>query len=120
MNNENLISLGNRTKEERENIGRKGGIKSGESKRKKKSMNELARLIAANQVTSTRGKKKLQALGLSDEDFINDALVTAGVFQAAAAGDIRAVEKWEELTSELQNEQLEKLDAILSDLGGVI
>ena len=50
MNEENLISLADRTKEERQAIGRKGGIASGESKRKRKAFKEALTLALETEI----------------------------------------------------------------------
>lgn len=48
-NDENLVSLADRTKEERQEIGRKGGLKRAENIRKRKSLkDELIALLELN------------------------------------------------------------------------
>lgn len=48
-NDENLVSLADRTKEERQKIGRKGGLKRAENIRKRKSLkDELIALLELN------------------------------------------------------------------------
>ena len=49
MKPENLISLADRTPEERAEIGRKGGIKSGEAKREKKLLSSIYADILADE-----------------------------------------------------------------------
>ena len=78
--------------------GRKGGIASGEAKRRKASMRELARQIASAPVTSDKTRTQLERFGIDDESMTNDAMVVAGVFQQAVKGDVKAIEKWQELT----------------------
>lgn len=78
--------------------GQKGGIASGEAKRRKKSMSELAKVIASADVKSEKTKKQLESLGIEQEDMQNNVLVTAAIFQSAVSGDMKAVEKWQELT----------------------
>lgn len=78
--------------------GRKGGIASGEARRAKKNREELARLIAEAPIKSTKAKKKLEEIGIYGDDKINDAMIVAAVYFAAASGDIKAVEKWEKWT----------------------
>lgn len=120
MNDENLVSLATRPKRERQAIARKGAEASNKVQKQKKTMQQLAKMIAANMVTDKNGKKALEKLGITDEDMTNDALVTAAVFQSALSGDMKAVEKWMELTSEQRDEQLDKLDEVLNSMGGVI
>jgi alcohol dehydrogenase class IV len=69
---ENLVSLGDRTKEERESIGRMGGIASGESKREvKKLKEELITLLEEGDI----GKK-----------------ISVALIKKAEEGNIRAFE----------------------------
>ena len=81
---------------------RNGGIASGEARRRKAGMAELARQIASAPIQSAKTRSQLEAMGVADEDMTNGAMVVAGVFQAAVKGDSKAVDKWQELT-EAQN-----------------
>jgi hypothetical protein len=49
--NKNLISLADRTVEERREIGRKGGLKSGETKRNRKTMRDTIIEMLAETIT---------------------------------------------------------------------
>ena len=60
MNKENLVSLADRTTEEVREIARKGGIKSGESRRRRKTFKE-ALLIA---LETEKDGKLIQDLGV--------------------------------------------------------
>lgn len=95
---ENLIPLNKRTKDEQREICVKGGIANGEARRRKKSLSELAKLIADSPV-SAKNQKELEKLGITGEDATNNAAVCAGVFSAAVKGSIQAVDKWQELTA---------------------
>ena len=75
--------------------GRKGGVASGKSKRAKKSLKELAKLISENPA-SAREKENLAKLGIEDEEATQNAAVVSAVLEAAKKGNIQAVEKWEE------------------------
>ncbi len=48
MNSSNLIPNTERSPEELREMGRKGGIKSGESRRRKKRQREVMKLLAEN------------------------------------------------------------------------
>lgn len=79
--------------------GRKGGIKSGESKRRTKSMAELASLIANAPISSAKTKGQLKNMGIdAPDDLTNQAAIVAAVYMSAVSGDMKAVEKWQELT----------------------
>lgn len=78
------------------------GKLSVQSRKRRKTRRELAAKIASGEITNEKTREQLIELGFDDEDLVNDALVTASVFQGAVAGDIKAVEKWEEWTEEEQ------------------
>lgn len=48
---ENLIPMSERTKEEVREIAARGGVKSGEARRKKREIAEIARMVLEQQVT---------------------------------------------------------------------
>lgn len=77
---------------------KKGGKRSAEVKRTKKTMAELARQIATAEVSSPEAKRKLKDLGIEDDCQVNSALVTASIFKQAVKGNMQAVERWEKLT----------------------
>lgn len=53
-NEQNLIPFDRRTEKEKREIGIKGGIASGEARRKKKEIAEIARMVLEQQVTDVR------------------------------------------------------------------
>ena len=83
--------------EEAAKAGRKGGIASGEAKRQKKTLNQLAKVVASAPISNQSARKQLESIGLADDDLSNNAMVVAGVFQSAVSGNIGAVEKWEKM-----------------------
>ena len=85
------------TSENASEMGRKGQIASAKAQKRKRDMGELAAQIADSPVTKRLFRKKLTELGVGDEDQTNAAVIVKGVFDNAAKGDIRAVNKWEEL-----------------------
>ena len=97
MAREDLIPINERTKDEQKEIARMGGIASGVARRQKKSLSELAKLIADNPAEG-KNKKKLAKIGIEGEDATNNAMVVAAVFEGATSGDMKAVDKWEKYT----------------------
>lgn len=67
-NNENLVSLATRTTEEKREIGIKGGIASGEARRKKKSLREKAQLLMSLSIQDKDELIKATELGLDAKD----------------------------------------------------
>ena len=63
MNDENLIPNSERSPSELREMGRKGGIRSGEVRRRKKQAREAAEIMARAFLESEAGKKMLEDLG---------------------------------------------------------
>lgn len=80
--------------------GRKGGIASGEAKRRKKTMRELAQALSVAEIKDERARKSLKQLGFEDEELTNNALVVGSVLKAATKGSIAAVDKWEQMIAQ--------------------
>lgn len=103
-NEKNLIPNSERTPSELREIAKKGGIKSGEVRRQKKSLSELAKMIAENPAP-TAAKKKLTKMGISDEDANNNACIVAAVYDKAIKGNMQAVDKWEQLVAASKSDE---------------
>lgn len=86
-NEQNLRPV--RTKEEARERGRNGGIKSGESRRRAKTYQELVKAYE-NGPLDASGQAKLKALGFADEDLTRKAEVVAAQHQAAKEGSTQA------------------------------
>lgn len=84
--------------EERKQSAINAGTHSGIARNRKKSLSELAKLIADAPV-SAKNKEQLKQLGVNEEDATNNAAICAGIFKAAINGSIPAVDKWQELTA---------------------
>ena len=87
-----------RAGEEQVRIAKKGGIASGQARRQKKTLSELAKMIAENPAP-TAAKKKLTKMGIYDEDANNNACIVAAVYDKAIKGNMQAVDKWEQLVA---------------------
>ena len=94
---------------------KKGGINSGKSRRRKKTMAQFASMIAKAPVEDDNARDALRAAGINDEDMINSALVVFGVFRQAVLGDMKAVEKWQELTEQKTEKTSENKITIVMD-----
>lgn len=82
-----------RTKSEAREKGRKGGIASGEARRKKKQTAELMKDIL-NSSLEGKNKQTVKAFAseLGDEDLTVNALMAAGLVKAAVTGNVKAFE----------------------------
>lgn len=89
-NKENLKSLKERTTSEQREIARKGGKKSGETRRNKKTMREALEMLMFDVEVDEAAKDKLRGAGISEENFNNQMLITLGLMKKAREGDVQA------------------------------
>lgn len=94
---ENLIPINERTTDEQREIRQKGGIASGEARRKKRDLRERARLIN-EQMADPRVAAAMSRTGIDIED--NADVVLAGILKGVIKGDIKSIDRWMELTGE--------------------
>ena len=97
-NEKNLRPGSMQSKSEVRENGRKGGIASGQARRRKKTLSELAKMIADNPAPDNT-RAKLAKMGISDEDANNNAVVAASIYAKAIKGNMQAVDKWEQLVA---------------------
>lgn len=92
MNDENIRPYGfdQRTASEQREIARNGGIASGESRRKAKTLAEAMKMVAFLGLTDEEMKKELRARGVSDENMTNAAASAMAVVKKAMSGDVSA------------------------------
>ena len=90
--NKNLIPFNksNRSKDEVREINASGGRKSGETRRKKKSMRQKMELLLSLPADDTDADN-LKALGISPDDIDNEMIIIKALFDKAASGDINAI-----------------------------
>ncbi len=102
MTPENLRPV--QTKEEARERGRNGGVKSGEVRRQKKNMREMAKTIMETSVSSqmTNVRDTLARMGVSKNDMTYQAAVVVRLVQKAMVdGDTNAIRVLAELTGDL-------------------
>lgn len=88
---ENLIDAAHRTEEELREMTRKGGIKSGESRRRKKSMREALEMLLYDIELDEPTKERLRAQGVKDKELLNhQTVITRSLIAKAEAGDVQA------------------------------
>ena len=87
---ENLIDTAQRTEEELRAMTRKGGIKSGESRRRKKTMREALEFLMYKAELSEALKQRMRDEGIKDEDMNHQMAITRSLIAKAEAGDVQA------------------------------
>ena len=87
----NLIPMNKRSKEEARELGRKGGQKSGEARRKKRDLNNIVKMMMDADLND-QGKEVVETLcGEMPEDALTvNALVVAGQIKSAYEGNTKA------------------------------
>ena len=89
-NEKNLKKNSERTPSELREMTRKGGIKSGEARRNKKTMREALEMLMFDVEVDEAAKDKLRGAGISEKDFNNQMLITLGLMKKAREGDVQA------------------------------
>lgn len=102
--NKNLIPINDRPPDEARAIRSRGGIASGEKKRKKKAMKEAVEAVLSLKAPA-KMKAELKKMGFKNEDCINQTIMVMQVFQAACKGDIRAAEFMRDTGGEAPGQQ---------------
>lgn len=92
------------SKEAREN-GKKGGVASGKSRRKKANLKKAFETILQAEVASPNVKKQLEELGF---DSTNEMALAMVMMQKAMKGNVRAFEQISKLTTTDAKDSLDK------------
>lgn len=90
-NEQNLIQNSGRSRAEVEETNRKGGINSGKTRRRKRSMKEAMNLLLDLPVVSEENKKQLQLLGIDEKDANNQMMMMVAAFREAVSGNTQAM-----------------------------
>lgn len=97
------------SREEAAKNGRKGGIASGEARRRKKSMRQSLEEILSMQIVDQKLVKQMELMGFSKDDITYQTAVNVARVQQAMAGSIKAMDSIDELVDEgIRAEQLKE------------
>lgn len=99
-NEQNLIPLTERSKEDAKRIQQMGGYAAAESRRRKKSLKEAADLFLSLPVADKKAWNKLSVAGVDPEDIDNQMAVIAGLTAKAIKGDAKAAKVLVDLLGE--------------------
>lgn len=103
-NNDNLKPFNsNQSREEAKKNGRKGGIKSGEAKRRRKTMREMLDYLLAKELTNKNGEKATTL----------EAMMTSMIKQGLN-GNVKAVEFIRDTTGQKPTEKVEATNATIT------
>ena len=115
-NEKNLIPMDQRSKSEARELGRNGGIASGVSRRRKRSLKEAADLFLSLPVTDTRTFNKMVKAGLNTDEIDYQMAVIAGLTLQAAKGDAKAAKAVFDLLGEDSHSEEAAVHPLVSDL----
>lgn len=115
---ENLVSLADRTTEEKREIGIKGGKASGEARRRKKNMRECLELLLSLDVKNSKVREQLAKLGVEDEQMTNEMAMMVSALNKATKGDIQAMNfvrdtSGQQITNKVE---IDKIPKIVDDI----
>ena len=119
-NEKNLMPIqevnSNRTREQHSEDSRKGGIASGVSRRRKRSLKEAADLYLSLPVTDRQVWNKISRRGVDPEDIDNQMAMIIGLTMAATAGDAKAAKVIVDLLGEDSHSGEAAVHPLVSDL----
>ena len=115
-NEKNLIPMDQRSKIEARELGRNGGIASGVSRRRKRSLKEAADLYLSLPVSDRKMWNKISRRGVDPEDIDNQMAMIIGLTMAATAGDAKAAKVIVDLLGEDAHSEETAVHPLVSDL----
>ena len=115
-NEKNLIPMDQRSKSEARELGRNGGIASGVSRRRKRSLKEAADLYLSLPVSDRKMWNKISRRGVDPEDIDNQMAMIIGLTMAATAGNAKAAKVIVDLLGEDAHSGEAAVHPLVSDL----
>lgn len=106
-NVKNLIPVSSRTSEELREMTRKGGIASGEARRRKKMMKDVLEKILFDVEPPEAWRQKLLDEGVDEKDISHQMIVTMGLVKKAESGDVFAYQTICQMLGEKPSDKLE-------------
>lgn len=114
-NEQNLIPFDKRTESEQREIRSSGGIASGASRRRKRSLKEAADIYLSLPPADKRRWNKISRQGVPPEDIDNQMAIIIGLTERAIKGDPKAAKVIIDLLGEKPEEEKNQ-DGMLADL----
>ena len=115
-NEKNLIPMDQRSKSEARELGRNGGMASGVSRRRKRSLKEAADLYLSLPVSDRKMWNKISRRGVDPDDIDNQMAMIIGLTVAATAGDAKAAKVIVDLLGEDAHSEEAAVHPLVSDL----
>ena len=115
-NEKNLIPMDQRSKSEARELGRNGGIASGVSRRRKRSLKEAADLYLSLPVSDRKMWNKISRRGVDPDDIDNQMAMIIGLTMQATLGDAKAAKVIVDLLGEDAHREDAAVHPLVSDL----
>lgn len=107
---ENLIPMNERSEEEARELGRKGGIKSGEVRAERKKFKELFEDYLEKEITNAQIKEQMKQFGFTDEECTNKNAMVFAQYKEALKGSTQAFVAVRDTMGEKPVEQVENIN----------
>ena len=98
------------TSEELVKIAQRGGIKSGEVRRKRKAMKEQMEMLLKLPLKNTKLKKQLQEIGINEEEINNQMALIVSLYQTALKGGTNSVQAFSYIQELVEKKEENKTD----------
>lgn len=99
-NEQNLITMADRPKEEVRELARKAGRASAAAKKKRKAMRQQMELLLSLPLKDKEIKEKIKLLGIDDDNMDNQMGLIVSTYTKAMLGDMNAMNIIRELVGE--------------------
>lgn len=96
------------TTEEAREIGRKGGIASGEARRKKKLIKEQFELLLSLPLKDEKAKKQLESLGIDPDNADNQMAMVISMWRTALKGGMAGVNAFNSIQASVGEAPIDK------------
>ena len=90
INQNNLIPMNKRSKEEQRELARKGGMASQQKQKEKKTMRAQLQMLLALQLKDKKTVQKLKDLGIDTTNIDNQMALNVALWTKALSGDVQA------------------------------
>ena len=110
LNDKNLIPTNKRSKSEVRKNASKGGIKSGETRRQRKTQREQLEMLLSLPLKSDKAKAQIQALGINAEEVDNQMAMNVAMYNLILKGGKGAVQAYNSFVDLLGDRDREKKD----------
>lgn len=104
-NSQNLVPF--KSTSEARDRGRAGGKKSGEARRRKKTIKDTINLLLTMPVFNDKMKKQMVELGYTDEELTNQTALVLAIYKRALSGDVNAFNTIADRSGEVIKQKIE-------------